>query len=194
MKTIRAALVLTTTILSLASFANEEKLESAFNYDYISVGLGTMEIDGLSGSFDFTEISGSFSINDTYYASLSNISDRESGGDISISGYGIGSHYTLSDTTDLVSEITLIDIQASSGGVSVSGDGLSMSLGAINKINKYIDVGAGISYTTIEGESDTAFIYGADFEMPITEEFSLDAAFISDGDVSITSIGLKYNL
>ena len=194
MKTIKTAIVLTAAILSLASFANEEKPKSAFNYDYISTFLGTIEVDGLSGSFDFTGISASFSINDTYYASLSNMSDRESDGDISISGYGIGSHYTLSDTTDLVSQVTFIDIQASAGGVSASGDGLGLTFGIKNKINEYINVGAGISYTTIEGESDTAFTFGAGFKMPIIYELSLDAALVSDGDVSTASIGIKYNL
>ena len=195
MKTIKTALVLATTILSFASFANiEQKSKSAFNYDYISIELGSLEVEGLSGSLDFTGVSGSFSLSDDYYVTLSNFSDRESGGDISISAYGIGSHYALTDTTDLVNEIVLIDIQASAGGVSASADGVGIQLGIKNKINKYINIGAGINYITMEGESDTEFDFGAEFEMPITKELYLGAKFVSDGDVSTKSIGLKYNL
>ena len=194
MKTIKTAIVLTAAILSLASFANEEKLESAFNYDYVSIELGSLEVDGLSGSFDFTGVSGSFSLSDDYYVTLSNFSDRESGGDISISIFGMGSHYTLTDTTDLVNEIVLIDMQASSGGVSASADGVGVRLGIKNKINEYINIGAGISYVSMEGESDTEFNFGAEFEMPITKELYLGAEFVSDGDVSTKSIGLKYKL
>ena len=194
MKSIKRTIVLATTILSLASFANEEKPESAFNYDYISVGFGSLEIDGLSGSLDYSGISGSVSINDTYYITFSNGRDRESGIDISLSSYGVGYHVSLSDTTDLVTDVSFVDIEASSGGVSVSGDGVSVSLTAKNKINEYINIGAGVDYTTMEGVSDTTFDFGAEFEMPITKELSLGAAFASDGDVSTKSIGLKYNL
>jgi hypothetical protein len=194
MKTIKRTIILATTILSLSSFANEGNLKSAFNYDYVSVELGSLTIDGLSGSFDYTGLSGAVSISDNYYISLNNIQDRESGGDISISSYGLGSHYALNDTTDLVSEVSFIDIQASSGGVSASGDGVGLSLGIKNKIHENINIGAAISYTTIEGVSDTAFTFGAEFEMPITEELSFGAELVSDGDISTKSIGLKYNL
>lgn len=194
MKTIKRAIVLATTILSLSSFANEGNLKSAFNYDYVSVGFGSLTIDGLSGSFDYTGVSGAVSISDNYYISLINVQDRESGGDISISSYGLGSHYALNDTTDLVSEVSFIDIQASSGGISASGDGVSLSLGIKNKIHENINIEASIGHTTIEGVSDTAFNFGAEFEMPITEELSFGAELVSDGDVSTKSIGLKYNL
>jgi len=194
METIKRTIVLATTILSLSSFANEGNLKSAFNYDYVSVELGSLTIDGLSGSFDYTGFSGAVSISDNYYISINNIQDRESGGDISISSYGLGSHYALNDTTDLVSKVSFIDIQASSGGVSASGDGAGLSFGIKNKIHKNINIGAEISYTTIEGVSDTAFTFGAEFEMPITEGLSLGAGLVSDGDISTKYIGLKYNL
>jgi hypothetical protein len=61
-------------------------------------------------------------------------------------------------------------------------------------VHENINNGAAISYTTIEGVSDTAFTFGAEFEMPITEELSFGAELVSDGDISTKSIGLKYNL
>lgn len=184
MKTIKIALVFVLFVLSFASFA-----KSAFSYDYSGVGFGSTEIDGYSGSFDATEIASSFSINDTYYVSVNIILDRESGVDIKATTYSIGSHYAFSDTTDLISQLSLIDVNIGSSSL----DGTNTSISIINKINENINVSAGFDYLILEGDSEFDFNFGVSYEMPITNKLSLRVAYTTSDDTSSTLIGLIYN-
>ena len=184
MKAIKTTLLLALSVLSLASFA-----KSTFSYDYIGAGFGSTEIEGYSGSFDTTEIGGSFSITDTYYASIEIIFDRESGVDIDATSYNIGSHLALSDTTDLQSEFSYIDINIGSSSLN----GTNTSLSIINKVSEKIHVWASFDYLILEGDSESDFGFGASFEMPITKELSFGASYATSDDTSSTLIGLVYN-
>ena len=186
MKKTKTVLALVLAILSFASFASFAK--SLFNYDYIGVEFGSTEVDGYSGSFNFTGVSSSLSINDTYYISLSSVKDRENAVDISLSSYGIGSHHTLSDTTDLVIDASIIDVKVGSS----SSDGVGIQLGTIYRINEYFSILVGINYIKMEGESDSEFAFGTAYVMPINKELSLGASIAIVDDASTTSVGLEY--
>ena len=184
MRTIKTALILVLSILSFASFA-----KSTFSYDYIGVGFGSTEIDGYSGSFDTTEIAGSFSLSDTYFASLTILKDRESGVDINATTYGIGSRLPFSDTVEAFTQFSIIDINIGSS----SFNGTNTSLSILNKVNENISVSAGFDYLIIEGDDEFGFNFGASFELPITNELSLGASVNRGEDATSTLIGLIYN-
>jgi hypothetical protein len=115
--------------------------------------------------------------------------DRESGVDINATAYSIGSHYAFSDTTDLISEVSLIDVNIGSSSL----DGTNTSISIINKINENINVWAGFAYSILEGDSESDFNFGVSYEMPITNKLSLGASYAASDDTSSTLIGLIYN-
>ena len=115
--------------------------------------------------------------------------DRESGVDIKATTYSIGSHYAFSDTTDLISQLSLIDVNIGSSSL----DGTNTSISIINKINENINVSAGFDYLILEGDSEFDFNFGVSYEMPITNKLSLRVAYTTSDDTSSTLIGLIYN-
>ena len=184
MQTIKVVLVLVISVLSFTSFA-----KSTFSNDYIGVGFGSTEIDGYSGSFDTTEIAGSFSLSDTYFAAVNILMDRESGVDINATSYSIGSHFPFSDTIDAFTQFSVIVINIGSS----SFNGTNSSLSIVNKVNENINVSAGFDYLIIEGDDEFEFNFGASFELPITNELSLGASVNRGEDATSTLIGLIYN-
>lgn len=188
-----AALFLTTA--SMTTIAAEKK--DAINYDYVQAGIANLEISygGESLDLSFVGFGASTSLTDNISLFGGVLTDREDGGDLTISAVGLGFHVPLSDTTDLQTSFAHNKYEASGFGATASVTGSTISVGVATALTDATELSIAYIRPEVDGESVSG--YGVSLAQDITNELALvgDLTSISESGVTlnVTALSLRYN-
>ena len=160
---------------------------SELSYSNISVGYQAQTSDnlGLDVDLDGIKFDGSFAVTDSvflradYLALCSDTVDFDPVSDeIDLSKFsiGVGFHFPVAETTDLVTTISYANVEEDFLSDSSNEDGFIASGGIRSKPTDMIELGANVNYADIGNESNVGFdLTGRVFVLPVA------------------SIGLSYN-
>jgi len=178
-------LLLALTIFSLNSLANSV---NNINYDYISVGAGTLKMDGV-GTGSFLKVDGSITDGRFIIKGQYGI-DLVSNGELKVSQVGLGYHMPMMTNTDLIFGLgfdeTTLDLAGGSGG----------------KSNMFVDAELArvISEKTILSGRLMMKLSAASYDLivssihKINDTVSLVFSHQPDKNAKITSISLRFPL
>ena len=153
-------LSLISLILAFSASANAED----FDYDFLSVGYGSVDFDeiGVDGT-GFT-IGGSYAITDSYVAFFDySAASLDAGVDTTTWGAGFGYHRSMSDKVDLVASLSYeyLEFDIPLAG-SFDDSGLGLSVGFRIAQSDKLELNAGINYVDYgDSGDDTGFELGA---------------------------------
>jgi hypothetical protein len=162
-------LSLISLILAFSASANAE----GFDYDFLSVGYGAVEIDDLGIDGNGFTIGASYAFTNTYFAFVDyDAASLDFGVDATTWAAGFGYHRGLSDNVDLVASLTYenFDIDIPLAG-SIDDSGLGLGIGVRYAHSQKLELNAGISYVDYSGGNDTGFQVGALYS--INDAFSV---------------------
>ena len=154
---LRSSLVL--LVLALSASANSQ----GFDYNYLQLNYGNIELDNTSVDGDGLGMSGSFAINPDWHV----FGDYQTAGldfgvDISRFGAGIGYNTEMSDVVDLFARFSYQYIELDVPGSPGDDDtGFGFGVGMRYAANEDIELTAGIDYVDYgSGGDDTAISIG----------------------------------
>jgi len=160
-----------------------------FNYTYLQISYGNVDLDGVSVDGDGLGIDGSFGITENLnIVGGYQTADFDSLVDADEWFIGLGVHTPISETLDVVGSVSYIDVEIDVLGFPVAADdGFGLSVGLRAAVTSKVEVDAGISYVDLsDSGDDTGF--GAGVLYNFTEMFSVGLSGDWDDDVSIYSL------
>lgn len=163
-----------------------------FNYNYLQLSYGTIDIDGVSIDGDGLGLSGSYGITDSLnVVGGYQTADFDSLADADEWSVGLGVHTPVSDNLDVVAAVSYVNIDFDVLGQSVGeDDGFGLTVGLRGNLSSLVEVNAGVSYVDLsDSGDDTGFGGGVLFNL--TDSFSLGLSGSWDDDVSVYSASAR---
>lgn len=161
------------------------------SYSYVDLGYVETEIDGVGPKADGFAVRGSVGFLENYFV-FAEYTDQSVGGiDIEQSAVGLGGHYGLTDTLDLVGRAGWVQAEASGFGLAVDDDGWLASLGLRGQVGEYVELEGSVIHTDFGGNNgdDTAFAVGGRYHFNKT--FAVGAEYQEGDDVSTILVGVR---
>ena len=184
----RSTLVLIVLLFSTSAAAQ------GFDYSYLQLGYGTIDLDDVNVDGDGFGVSGSYAVNTDWhlFAGYEAIG-LDFGVDVTSFGAGIGYNTEMSPTVDMFARLSYQYIDLDAGGLgSIDDNGIGLGVGMRFAASDQIEIDAGINYVDLsDGGDETAFSLGALYNF--TEAFSvgLGGSWSSDSS-SYTLAGRVY--
>ena len=145
-----------------------------FDYNFLSLGYGSVDFDDLGADGDGFTIGGSYAMTDSYYAFFNyNAASLDLDIDTTLWGAGFGYHRALSDTVDLVAELAYVSVEVDIPQAgSFDDSGLGLSVGFRFAQSDKLELNAGINYVDYgDIGDDTGFELGALYD--INDKYSV---------------------
>lgn len=173
--------------LPLASHAED------MSYSFVDLGYVETDIDGVGPSLDGFGVRGSIGFAEHYFAFAEYSSQSVSGVDLDQTTVGLGGHYGLSDSLDLVGRAGWFKADVSGGGTSIDDDGYLLSAGLRGKIGESVELEGSVIYTDLGGSGgdDTAVAVGGRYFF--TKNFAVGAEYQQGSDASTILLGGRYS-
>ena len=183
--------------LSLLSLTNASA--DTFNYNYAQAGysfINDFDIDQgikISGSYD---VAYNINVLGSYFVSTSSDSKQADDVDLDVYTLGVGYHADISDSTDLLGEISLFNsnIDLKKGAIKINKDnsGYMLSLGARHKLQDNIELHARFDHRNSDDLTDNTFTLGSRYYFKSNWSAGVDFnTGADDGSESITG-NLRY--
>ncbi len=171
-----------TLVVFLLVFSVSASAES-FDYNYLSLGYGTIEIDNTSADGDGLLLGGSFALNDEFHV-FAGYQDAglDFGVDFNALNVGIGYHMGLSPTVDLVAGVSYQYVEIDVGGFgNADDDGFGLGLGLRFAATPEVELNAGVSYVDLGNSGDdTAFTLGGLYNFSDALALGLSGSWADD--------------
>lgn len=167
-------------------------LADGFNYTFLQVSYGTIDIDNVNIDGDGLGLDGSFGITENLnIVGGYQTSDFDSLADADEWSVGLGVHTPISETLDVVASVSYIDLEFEALGIPVAeDDGFGLTVGLRAAVTDMIEIDAGVSYIDLSNSGDdTGFGGGVLFNL--TDRFSLGLSGSWDDDVSVYSASAR---
>jgi hypothetical protein len=183
-----AKVMLGSTLLALAPLT---ALADDMSYSYVDLGYVSSDIAG-APSADGLGLRGSVGFAENWFVFGEYSNQDLAGVDIDQFAVGLGGHYGLSETIDLVGRLGYIDAEASAGGANVSVDGYLVSAGLRGQVTDAFELEGRVDYTDFgDNGDDTALaIAGRYF---FTNQFAVGAEFATSDDVDSYFVGVRWS-
>lgn len=178
------------TILLLA--ASAVAFADDFNYTYLQVTYGNVDLDGATVNGDGLGLSGAFGITDSLHiVGGYQTTDFGSFANVDQWSLGLGVHSSLTDSLDAVAEVSYVNATLDPAGFpSLSDDGFGLTVGGRLSVTPLVEINAGISYVDLsDSGSNTGFGGGVLFNL--MDNFSVGLAGSWDDDASVYSLGAR---
>lgn len=182
----RSIVVFSLLLMSSWAFADD------FNYTYLQLSYGTVDLDnvsidgnglGLDGSFGLTE---NLNIVGGYQTA-----DFDSLADADQWSIGLGVHAPITEMFDIVAAVSYVDVSVGAPGVpSVGDNGFGITAGGRFSLTSLVEINAGLSYVDLsDSGNNTGFEGGVLFNL--TDNFSLGLSGSWDDDTSVYSASAR---
>jgi hypothetical protein len=173
--------------LPLASHAED------MSYSFVDLGYVETDIDGGGPTLDGFALRGSIGFAEHYFAFAEYSSQSVSGVDLDLTTVGLGGHYGLSDSLDLVGRAGWYKADVSGGGASLDEDGYLLSAGLRGKLGESVELEGSVIYTDLGGSGgdDTAVAVAGRYYF--TENFAVGAEYQQGSDTSTILLGGRYS-
>lgn len=180
--------LLITLLLAFSVSANAE----GFNYDYVSLGYGTADLDGVSDSGDGLVFGASLGLTDNVHI-FAGLDDADVSSNVGVSRWnaGVGYNTSMSDTVDLFGRLSYEAIDFDTPLGNADDNGFGASVGARFRAGNQIEVNAAINYVDYSDfGDDTGFELGVLYDF--TSNWSAGLSGEWSDDVKTYSIGARY--
>jgi hypothetical protein len=185
----------------LLAFASIAAHAADMSYSYVDVNWVNLDADsdelGISESADGFGVNGSVGFGENFFGF---VDYRSVEGDIFGTNFdidqvsvGLGGHYGISESADLVGRIGYTQLDASvSGFGSEDVDGFLLSAGVRGELAEDFELEGHVIYTDLgdDGGDDTSFAVDARYFF--TEQFALDAGYETGDDLDIWHVGIRF--
>lgn len=175
------------TLLAVPALADDP------NYNYLQGDYVRAELDdaGFSVDGDGFGVGGSMEIAEQFHLLVRfRTFDFDFDVDLDQLAVGGGWHPALSDTTDLVFELTYISVEASALGFSIDDDGYGASLGLRSMLSPQFELAGSVNYSDYGDGDDTSVQVQAWYNF--TKAFAIGGGADFGDDVTIYGIGARY--
>jgi hypothetical protein len=185
---LRALLVVSVLVFSAASYAED------FDYSYVDLSYGMLEIDDIDVDGDGFGLGGSFAINPDFHVFAGYQSaGLDFGVDVTTFGAGIGYNTELSPTVDAVARLSYQYAEVDASGFGSADDsGFGFSVGLRVAASDVVELNAGIEYVDFgDGGDDTGFSLGGFYSFTDAFDLGLSGSW-SDDTTSFALTGRLY--
>lgn len=160
------------------------------SYRYFQLGYLETNVEGTSSSADGFGTRGSFGFADNFFV-FTEISKQEvESVDIDQYAIGLGGHYGLSDSVDLVGRLGWAKAELDGGGLSADEEGYLAGVGIRAKAGEKVELEAGVIYVDFgSGADDTGAELAARFYF--TPRWAAAVEYQDTGDLSTVMIGVR---
>ena len=189
----------TIAISTLSLFSLTNASAETFNYNYAQAGysfINDFDIDQgvkVSGSYD---VAYNINVLGSYFVSTS--SDSKIADDVKLDAYtlGVGYHTDISDSTDLLAEIGLIntntDVKIGSVKTNIDNAGYTLSVGARHRLQNNLELQIRFDHRNTKKVIDNTFTLGGRYYFKSNWSAGVDFnTGADDGSESITG-NLRY--
>lgn len=166
---------------------------SDFSYSYAEAGWASVDIDGLSQSFDGFMLRGSVGIAESFFLSADYLDVGSGGVDYQQYSLGFGGHYPLSDMVDLTGRVAWVKAEVSGFGFSTDDDGYSVGAGLRGRLGDQFELEGTVAYVDLGGDGGddvVATIAGRYF---FNDMFAVGAEYNAYEDAKIWGVGFRVN-
>ena len=194
-------------MLALTAAAASFTYASELNYTYVEVGYLDTEVDdsGIDIDIDGFGISGSVAIGDTFFVTAAYVDQDGDGSDRFLSDFdaegeqfsvGLGAHWALSDSIDIVGTVSYIDVEAEIdvpgfGSVSADDDGFGLGIGLRGKAGDAIELEGGLQYVDLDDSGDDTAIF-LEGRYYFSDNFAAGVGVSFSDDETSWEIGARY--
>lgn len=185
LKAVTASMML--AALPLASHAED------MSYSNVDLSYINTDIDGVGPSLDGFDLRGSIGFAEHYFAFAEYSTQSVSGADLDQTAVGLGGHYSLNDTLDLVGRAGWFKAKVSGGGVSASDDGYLVSAGLRGKVGDKVELEGNVIYTDLGGNSGNMTTLTAGGRYYFTDTFAVGAEYQHSDNASGYLVGVRFN-
>jgi hypothetical protein len=164
------------------------------SYNLIEGGYVRAEVDDLGLEGDGFTIGGSVELGQGVFG-FASVNDIEYGDNSGISSNlfnaGLGSHWALSPTVDLVSRVSWERIEVKASGVSVSDDGIGLNVGLRGMFDR-LELTGTVKYSDF-GRNNNDFTLGASGRYYFTDAFAAGPDISHNDDGTNWGISFRYD-
>jgi hypothetical protein len=155
-------------------------LAEDMSYSFVDLAYVDTEVDGVGPSLDGFGLRGSVGFAENWFAFGEFAAQSVSGVDLDTYAVGIGGHYRLAESLDLVGRLGWTKVEVSSGPFDVDDDGYLVDLGLRGRVGDAVELEGGARYTDFsDGGDATSLFFGGRFHF--NETWALGAEY-QDGD------------
>jgi hypothetical protein len=172
--------------LPLASHAKD------MSYSFVDLGYIETDIDGVGPTADGFALRGSVGFAEHYFAFTDYSNQSLSGVDFDQIAVGLGGHYGLSDSMDLVGRAGWFKVDAS-GGLGVDDDGYLLSAGVRGQIGENVELEGSVIYTDLGGSGGASTALAVGGRYYFTRNFAVGAEYQHSDDSSTILLGGRYS-
>ena len=162
-------------LLAQAESFNYTSLEAGYVSTELDVGFVNVDGDGLG-------IRGAYEFADEWYA-FAGLADLEF--DFGVDGteidFGVGWHNSLSNTADLVAEVSYVRVDLDSGLASADENGFGLGVGLRAHAWEDVQLEAGIAYVDLD-DAETSVAFAGRYYLTQTVAVGLGLSFSDDAD------------
>jgi hypothetical protein len=190
--TLENVMLRSTLIILLLAFSTAVSAEG-FNYNYISVGYGNTDFDGLNEDGDGFIFGGSFAYNDSLHA-FAGYEDAELNSVVDVTRWnaGVGYNTSLSDTLDMFARLSYESLDFNVPVPRSDDSGYGFSVGARLRAGNQLELNAAVNYVDYNDfGDDTGFEIGVLYDFNNTWALGLLGEW-SDDVSTYTIIGRFY--
>jgi len=154
------------------------------SYSYVDLGYAQTDADVAGPSADGFGLRGSIGFAENWFAFADYAAESVQGIDIDTISVGIGGHYGLTESLDLVGRVGYFEFNVDfGGGLNGDDDGYLLDAGLRGRVGDAVELEGGLRYTDLsELGDDTALFVGGRFHFNKT--WALGADYSSGDDVS----------
>jgi len=190
-------LLLASTLLALssASFA-ETAAEASPNWKFVEASYVSSTFDDDEDDIDASgyALKSSTTLGDNFLvtASYNTVSDEMNmyGYDVEITlsqlSVGLGYKYNISQATDIYGIVSyrgyVAEVEAGGAKEDADESGYGIELGAKTMLTPNLEVGGGLDYTSVDGETDTGLVGTINYAF--TTSFSIGAGVTTSSDIT----------
>ncbi len=173
--------VLGSVMLALAPLA---ALADDMSYSYVDLAYVETDIDGFGASADGFALRGSVGFAENFFVSALYADQSIDVFDIESIAVGVGGHYGINDSLDLVGSASYTEVDLSGPGINGSDDGYQVNFGARGQVGDAVELEGGVLYQDLSDGGDSTSLYvGGRFHFNKT--WALGAEYMDGDDASV---------
>ncbi|MFT5500280.1 MAG: hypothetical protein ACI88G_000408 [Woeseiaceae bacterium] len=188
--------MLRSTLLVILFAFSATAIADDFSYSAITLSYGQTELDDLNIDGDSVGLGVNFEVGESFFVfgsyGVGELDDDFGNtADLDQWSAGIGHHYAMSESVDLVTQFSYEYVELSVPGVSIDDDGFGLGVGLRYAASEKVELNGGLKYVDLnDSGDDTSFGAGALYNF--TDSFSMGLSGNWGDDATSYTIGGRF--
>jgi hypothetical protein len=189
--------------LTLTCSAQAFAQETNFNYSEFGIGVGKLNIDGISDDLFAAKVQASLELTENIFvlgkyakASKDNVDDTDVDIEVSARQLGIGAAFPIASRIDLFGTLNVISVSAEaclSDCIDADDDGYSASVGARAWLTNQVDLIAEATHYELDDSNDSDSFYEVQLGFWPAQQHRIGASLTSSDDSETISVNYTFS-